>query len=74
MQIPKKVDRLLKKRTKLAQELQTVSSEVDGWLEANGFNLMDNSISDAVLTGAMIYCEPGNAEEVVRRAIIKHDA
>lgn len=72
MKIPKKIDTLLKKRTKLAQELTEVNIALEDWLENNGATLYDDEIKDAVLSGVMIYCEPEGAEIVVREYIENH--
>lgn len=69
MIIPKEIDEKLKRRTKLANELMNVGSEIDDWLMRNGFDLESLELKDATLTGAMMYCEPFNAEEVIREAI-----
>ena len=61
MEIPKKVQKLLVRRERLALELMEVTSKVDSWLEANGADLTDSDLTDSTLTGCMIYCEPGNA-------------
>ena len=61
MEIPKKVQKLLDRREKLALELMEVTSKVDSWLEANGADLTDSDLTDSTLTGCMIYCEPGKA-------------
>lgn len=65
MKIPKKIDNLLKRKCKLAQQLCSVSLEVDEWLISKGVDLQDPEICDAVLTGALIYCEPATAQRVV---------
>ena len=61
MEIPKKVQKLLVSRERLALELMEVTSKVDSWLEANGADLTDSDLTDSTLTGCMIYYEPGNA-------------
>ena len=61
MEIPKKIQKLIEKREKLALELMEVISKLDSWLEENGADLTDSDITDSTLTGCMIYCEPGNA-------------
>ena len=66
MRIPKYIDSLLKRRTKLAEQLNSVSAELDVWLENNGIPI-DN---DYTLTGCMIYCEPFTAERLVRDDIL----
>lgn len=66
MKIPKYIDGLLERRTKLAEQLAKVSSELDDWLEKNGIPT-DN---DYTKTGCMIYCEPYTAERCVRDDIL----
>ena len=66
MKTPKYIDRLLKRRTRLAEQLAMVSSELDDWLEKNEI-LTGN---DYTRTGCMIYCEPDNAERCVRDDIL----
>ena len=61
MTIPKKIQKLIEKREKLALELMEVISKLESWLEENGADLTDSDITDSTLTGCMIYCEPGNA-------------
>ncbi len=69
MKIPKKIEKILDKRAKLALELMAVNSELDNWLESKGANLMDADIKDAVQTGCMIYAEPWTAKEIVQEYI-----
>ncbi len=71
MKTPKHIDQMLKLRTKLAMELNDVSTQIDNWLDNNGFNLSEEPLNNAVLTGCMIYTEPQNAEKIVREAIEK---
>lgn len=67
MKIPKYVDTLLKRRTRLVKQLAMVSTELDEWLDENGIQTSD----DYTLTGGcMIYCEPDTAEQCVRRDIL----
>lgn len=61
MEIPKKIQKLIEKREKLALELMEVTSKLDSWLKENGADLTDSDLTDSTLTGCMIYCEPGNA-------------
>lgn len=70
MKIPKKIDKLLD-RAKLALELMCVNHELDSWLESKGGDLTDPEITDSTVSGCMIYCEPHNANEQVRRYIEK---
>ena len=66
MKIPKKIEKLLDKREKLATELMSVNTELDNWLESKGADLTDEDITDGVLTGCMIYAEPWTANRIVR--------
>lgn len=66
MKIPKKIDKMLDRREKLAIELTNINTEIDNWLESKGANLIDAELCDAVLTGCMIYAEPCTANRVVR--------
>lgn len=68
MRIPKYVDKLIERRRKLAYELADVCSQLDNWLENNGFDLSE--LSDYTITGCMIYCEPDAAASNIRRDIL----
>ena len=46
-----------------------VNYELDSWLESKGGDLTDPEITDSTLSGCMIYREPHNANEQVRRYI-----
>ena len=69
MDIPKKIDKLLDKREKLALELTDINTELDNWLLSKGANLMDSDIKDSVTTGCMIYAETWTANSNVRKYI-----
>lgn len=62
MKIPKKIQKLLDRRAQLATDLISVNNQLDSWLEKHGANLTDSDIADSILSGCMIYCEPGNAK------------
>lgn len=42
-----------------------METEIDNWLIAHGANLTDYDLSDSIITGCMIYCEPESAKENV---------
>ena len=65
MKIPKYIDTLLKRRTRLANKLIRASAELDEWLDKNGIE------PDSLFchTGVCIYTEPDGAERGVRSAI-----
>ena len=45
MKIPKKVQRLIDRREKLAKNLIDVCNELDTWLEKNGADFNDSAVS-----------------------------
>ena len=69
MKIPKKILKLLDKREKLAMELISATAEMDRWLIDKGADLTDDDLKDSVLSGCMIYCEPGSAKLNVKKYI-----
>lgn len=71
MKIPKYIDRLIERRMKLAYELMDISSQLDNWLEKNGFDLSE--MSDYTITGCMIYCEPDAAASNLRQDILNKE-
>lgn len=66
MKIPKYIERLIDRRTKLAWELIKVGSKLDEWLEKNDIPVG----TDYTMTGCMIYCEPSTAGELVKQDIL----
>ena len=71
MKVPKKIEKLIERRRKLAEDLSTVSSTLDNWIEEHGGDLTDPDICDRVITGFMIYCEPCNAAFNVTKYILE---
>jgi hypothetical protein len=69
MKIPKYVEKLIDRRTKLAEDLMCVSSELDEWLDKNNIN----AGTDYTATGCMIYCEPSTAGALVKRDILEKE-
>lgn len=65
MEIPKRIQKLIDRRERLAMELMNACTELESWLKKNGADLTDPDIADSTLTGCMIYCEPGNAKSSV---------
>lgn len=65
MKIPKYVDELLKRRTKLANQLDIVCQQLDAWLDKNNIE-PDPSCYH---TGVETYVNPEESEDEVRRAI-----
>ena len=58
MKIPKYIDSLLKRRTRLAEQLNKVSYELDEWLENNEIP----TGNDYTRTGCMIYWQRSDSE------------
>ena len=69
MKIPKYVEQLIDRRTRLAWELMSVSVELDEWLDKN--NVVCGS--DYTSTGCMIYCEPSTAGALVKQDILNKE-
>jgi hypothetical protein len=67
--IPSKIDVLLKKRTKAAQNLMDADNQLCDWLESKGISTYAPEIADCVRTGAVEICEPATAEQCVREYI-----
>ena len=65
MEIPKKIQKLIDKREKLAMDLIDACNALDNWLEKNGADFTDSDLIDSTLTGCMIYREPKNAKSNV---------
>lgn len=65
MQIPKKIQKLLERRERLAMNLLDATCELDTWLENNGADLTDSDLTDSTLSGCMIYSEPWTARTKV---------
>ena len=65
MKIPKYIDNLLKRRTKLACRLDDVCNELDAWLDKNGIE----PDSACYRTGVETYVNPHISEMEVRNAI-----
>lgn len=68
MKIPQYVDILLKQRTRYANRLDAVMSELDKWLDKNNVECEDCDTH----TGVEIYCNPGDSEQRVRQSILNH--
>ena len=66
MKIPKKIDVLLEKRVRLANQLSKLNWELESFIEENGGNLSDSDIFCGVCGHVMIYEEPEEAEDIVR--------
>ena len=64
--IPKYVQRLLERRTKLAMQLMDVGSELDNYCERIGITDLNSA---CLCSHVAIYCEPWNAQCVTEEAI-----
>ena len=66
MQIPKKIEKLIDRRTKLANQLFMVSSELDEWLDGNGIE----AESFDTHGGVEIYTNANDSADRVKKAIL----
>lgn len=70
MRLTKKMENLIDKRTRLAQELMDVSSQVDSFIYENG---IESEIEKYDMgTGCEIYVNPAGSGERVKEAIRNH--
>jgi hypothetical protein len=65
MKIPKYIDKLIDRRSRLASALIDVCGELDDWLEKNG---VDTEMEDT-RGGVEIYVNPYSSAERIRQAI-----
>lgn len=70
MSITKFIDTLLKRRTRLAKQLDDVCQILDDWLDKNGID----PDSACWRTGVETYVNPDSSEMEVRRAILAKEA
>lgn len=69
MKIPKYIDELLKKRTKLAKQLDNACYALDTWLDEHDIE----PDSACCHTGVETYMNPDASEREVRRAILSKE-
>lgn len=67
MNIPKKIEHLIDRRQRLAEQLNSADVELSKWMEQHGIDMSE--CSDFTRTGCMIYCEPDAAARNVRETI-----
>lgn len=67
MQIPKKIEKLIEKRIKLATQLDDVCNELDEWLDKND---IETEFEDSH-GGVEIYVNPYDSGERVKNAILE---
>ena len=67
MKIPKKIEKLIYKRIKLACELDDVCSELDEWLEKHNINTENEDTHG----GVEIYVNPHDSGERIINAILE---
>lgn len=71
MKLTKKVEAMIDRRTRLAQELMKACADVDDFIRDNG---LDEEIeSFDWLTGAEIYVNPASSGERIKEAIRSHE-
>lgn len=70
MKLTKKVEEMIDRRTRLANELITACCEVDDYIQANG---LEGEVEDCDwLTGCEIYVNPSASGERIKQAIRNH--
>lgn len=67
MKIPKYVEKLIERRAKLADDLNSVDNQLTSWLEKNG--LLDKVEEYDVMTGCEMYVNPYTSADRIREAI-----
>ena len=67
MKIPKYVEKLIERRAKLADDLNSVDNQLTSWLEKNG--LLDKVEEYDVMTGCEMYVNPYASADRIREAI-----
>ena len=71
MRLTKKMERLIDRRSKLANDLMDVCGEIDDFIEKNG--LYDEIASEDCFGGVEIYSAPYESGARVKEAIIAHE-
>jgi hypothetical protein len=69
MEIPKKIDSILKRRRREAEMLNDTDCQLCEWMEKQGMDTNDAAIYDCIGGGVVEICEPDNAEKAVREYI-----
>lgn len=67
MKIPKYVEKLIERRAKLADDLNSVDNQLTSWLEKN--NLLDKVEEYDVMTGCEMYVNPYASADRIREVI-----
>ncbi len=68
MNLPTYIDMMLKRRTRLAKELQECDKKVNYWLKVKGYDLK-GELSDVTNGSANIFLAPKEAENTIRNVI-----
>ena len=70
MKLTKKIEKLIDRRTRLAEELMDVSSQLDNFIYENG---LESEIEEYdMCTGCEIYCNPADSGKRIKEAIRNH--
>lgn len=70
MKLTKKVEAMIDRRTRLAEELITACIEVDDYIQANG---LEGEVEDCDwLAGCELYVNPSASGERIKQAIREH--
>lgn len=70
MKIPKKIEKLIERRAKLATDLTQADCELVEWLDKK--NLTDKVEEYDIMTGCEMYVNPRNSAERIRNVILEN--
>lgn len=68
MKIPKKIEKIIARRAKLAADLMNADSQLVDWLETK--DLIDKIEEYDILTGAEMYVNPYDSADRIRKVIL----
>ena len=69
MKIPKKIEKIIECRAKLAEKLNNKDIELTEWLEKKG--LIDKVEEYDIMTGCEMYVNPHDSADRIRAVILK---
>ena len=70
MQIPKKIEKLIERRARLADELNHADNELTAWLDKKG--LIDKVEEYDIMTGCEMYVNPYASADRIRDVILNN--
>ena len=70
MKIPKKIEKLIARRAKLAADLMCADDQLFNWLEVK--DLIDKIEEYDILTGSEMYANPYDSADRIRNVILEN--